>query len=517
MFALVLTFLAIPLFASTVAAEDPPTFVLKWGTLGSDNGQFANPTDIAVDSTGNVYVAEHYNERIQKFNSLGNFLTKWGTLGSGDGQFESPNGVAVDSTGNVYVVEDDINCRIQKFDSAGNFLTKWGAPGSGNGEFGQSKGVAVDSTGNVYVADFLNNRIQKFNNVGNFLTKWGTPGAGNGEFSYPIDVAVDSTGDVYVADYGNYRIQKFDSVGNLLTKWGTPGAGDGEFSYIGGIGVDSTGDVYVADTGNDRIQKFDSVGNFLTKWGTLGAGDGQFDNPGDVAVDSEGNIYVVDEFNHRIQKFGAPGPIKAVLRLPKNIQWKAEAILLDGINTREKYSIPVKEAARFISSNSRFKVTFSDEVFDNPHTYTFYDCYAGLQKCVVVNKGDIDPSIWESVPTRDFYMLLWDTAGNPLLQAGSTWGVSEGVQKGGLNRPYITIPVDPWWYNNEPFEGFSSRAAQIMTHEIINAINAKLEVEPYNCSPLVADPGITYASDYEASRLSKLTDDCYLKYLDVRY
>ena len=423
MFALVLTFLAIPLFASTVAAEDPPTFVLKWGTLGSDNGQFANPTDIAVDSTGNVYVAEHYNERIQKFNSLGNFLTKWGTLGSGDGQFESPNGVAVDSTGNVYVVEDDINCRIQKFDSAGNFLTKWGAPGSGNGEFGQSKGVAVDSTGNVYVADFLNNRIQKFNNVG----------------------------------------------------------------------------------------------NFLTKWGTLGAGDGQFDNPGDVAVDSEGNIYVVDEFNHRIQKFGAPGPIKAVLRLPKNIQWKAEAILLDGINTREKYSIPVKEAARFISSNSRFKVTFSDEVFDNPHTYTFYDCYAGLQKCVVVNKGDIDPSIWESVPTLDFYMLLWDTAGNPPLQAGSTWGVSEGVQKGGLNRPYITIPVDPWWYNNEPFEGFSSRAAQIMTHEIINAINAKLEVEPYNCSPLVADPGITYASDYEASRLSKLTDDCYLKYLDVRY
>ena len=60
-------------------------------------------------------------------------------------------------------------------------------------------------------------------------------------------------------------------------------------------------------------------------------------------------------------------------------------------------------------------------------------------------------------------MLLWDTAGNPPLQAGGTWGVSEGVFKGGLSRPYITIPVDPWWFNNEPFEGFSSRAAQIMT------------------------------------------------------
>ena len=210
----------------------------------------------------------------------------------------------------------------------------------------------------------------------------------------------------------------------------------------------------------------------------------------------------------------SPFSTKAAERLPKNIQWKATAILLDGIDTREKYSIPVKEAVGFISSNSRFKVQFSGEVFDIPHTYTFYDCAAGPQQCVMVNKWDLDPSIWESVPTRDFYMLLWDTAGNPPLQAGGTWGVADGVYKGGLNRPYITIPVDPWWYNNEPFEGFNSRAAQIMTHEIINAINAKLEVNPYNCMPLVADPGITNASEYEASRLSKLTDDCYLKYVE---
>ncbi len=215
----------------------------------------------------------------------------------------------------------------------------------------------------------------------------------------------------------------------------------------------------------------------------------------------------------------SPFSTKAAERLPKNIQWKATAILLDGIDTREKYSIPVKEAVGFISSNSRFKVQFSGEVFDIPHTYTFYDCAAGPQQCVMVNKWDLDPSIWESVPTRDFYMLLWDTAGNPPLQAGGTWGVADGVYngvyKGGLSRPYITIPVDPWWYNNEPFEGFDSRAAQIMTHEIINAISAKLEVAPYNCMPLVADPGITNASEYEASRLSKLTDDCYQKYVEI--
>jgi hypothetical protein len=202
------------------------------------------------------------------------------------------------------------------------------------------------------------------------------------------------------------------------------------------------------------------------------------------------------------------------VRLPKNIHWNATAILLDGIEVREKYLIPVKEAVEFISSNSRFKVQFAVEISDVPHTYTFYYCGADYQQCVLVNKWDLDPFIWDTVPIKDFYMLLWDTAGNPPLLAGGTWGVADGVFKGALNRPYITIPVDPWWYNNEPFEGFSSRAAQIMTHEIINAINAKLEVEPYNCNPLVADPGITYASEYEASRLSKLTDDCYLKYLE---
>ena len=210
----------------------------------------------------------------------------------------------------------------------------------------------------------------------------------------------------------------------------------------------------------------------------------------------------------------SPVCVKAVERLPKNIRWKATAILFDGIDKREKYSIPIKEAVDFISSYSRFKVKFSRKVTDSPHTYTFYDCAEGLQACVLVNQWDIEQVVWDSVPTRDFYMLLWDTAGNPPLLAGGTWGVADGVYKGGLNRPYITIPVDPWWYNNEPFEGFSTRAAQIMTHEIINAINAKLEVEPYNCSPLVADPGITSASAYEASRLSKLTDDCYLKYVE---
>lgn len=89
------------------------------------------------------------------------FETAWGSLGSGDGQFNNPAGIVVDSSGNIFVA-DFYNHRIQKFTSSGVFITKWGSQGSGNGQFDRPEGVAVDSSGNVYVADTYNHRIQKF-------------------------------------------------------------------------------------------------------------------------------------------------------------------------------------------------------------------------------------------------------------------------------------------------------------------------------------------------------------------
>ena len=114
-----------------VQAAETYKFVTNWGSYGTDNGQFSIPNGIAVDSLGNVYVAdgrdEQYrtggNYRVQKFNSDGTFLATWGTYGSGNGQFSNPQGVAVDSSGNVYVTDGrDIymyqsegNYRVQKF------------------------------------------------------------------------------------------------------------------------------------------------------------------------------------------------------------------------------------------------------------------------------------------------------------------------------------------------------------------------------------------------------------------
>ena len=247
----------------SASGSETYVFVTKWGLEGSGDVQFNVPYGVAVDSSGNVYVADKGNNRIQKFSSDGSFLSKWGSYGSGDGQFIIPEGIAVDPSGNVYVV-DELFGWIQKFNSTGTFLTKWRGA-----EFPSQAtillGVATDSSGNIYVADqdYPNSRILKFTSNGTFLAKWGSYGTGDGQFSGPYGVAVDSSGNVFVTEvntiYGkldNYRIQKFNSDGIFMVMWGSNGSGDGQFESPCGVAVDSSGNVFVADTGNNRIQKF---------------------------------------------------------------------------------------------------------------------------------------------------------------------------------------------------------------------------------------------------------------------
>jgi PKD repeat protein len=293
------------------------TFITKWGSPGSGNGEFGcdydsysenGPYGVAMDTAGNVYVADRHNNRIQKFDSSGTFITKWGSYGTGDGEFNKPLGICVDSAGYLYV-SDYWNNRIQKFDSSGTFIEKFVfSQGSGDGQFGLGPdSVAVDSAGNLYVTDPINSRVQKFDSSGTFIAKWGSYGAGIGQLRSPTGIAVDADSNVYVADSLNNRIQEFSSTGTFLTAWGLRGSGDGEFEEPRGIVVDAEGYVYVTDHYNNRIQKFDANGTFITTWGSEPPGDSEFFYPEGVAIDDAGNVYVVDTNNHRIQKFDANG------------------------------------------------------------------------------------------------------------------------------------------------------------------------------------------------------------------
>jgi len=297
----------------------------EWGKSGGGPGvglgEFLAPSGVAVDGSGNVYVTDSAHHRVQKLNPSTNAWSEWkkngAGMGNGLGEFNSPFGVAIDASGDMYVA-DSGNHRIQKLSGDANAWSQWGAttPDSGSlpGEFLLPLGVAVDGSLNVYVADGGNNRIQKLNLSTNTWSAWGTAsgdsGTDLGEFTAPMGVAVDGIGNMYVADFGNHRIQKLTLSSNAWSEWGAPGGGWGgglgEFFMPTGIAVDGSGNAYVADSGNHRIQKLTLSTSTWSEWkksdGGPGNGGGEFNNPSGVAIDGIGNVYVADSGNHRIQK-----------------------------------------------------------------------------------------------------------------------------------------------------------------------------------------------------------------------
>ena len=328
--------------------------------------QFLQPSNVAVDGAGSVYVSDRGNSTIRKITPIG---TNWavstiaGLAGStrnadgtnGEARFSNPSGVAVDTNGIVYVA-DKINCTIRKLTPIG---TDWivttiagraGIPGeldgtNGNAHFDSPQGPAVDAAGRIHVADWGGNRVRMITPSG---TNWVVRTIAS--LNQPSGVAVDSANNLFVTEQGSHVIRKISPVG---TNWvvttiagmaGVPGSADGtngsaQFNSPGGLAVDTVGNVFVADLNTDTIRKVAPVG---TNWvvttiggvaGRAGSLDGKgsaarFWWPNGIAVDALGNLLVADFFNNKIRR-GRPIELPSLNLLgdrgPAVISWQTSA------------------------------------------------------------------------------------------------------------------------------------------------------------------------------------------------
>jgi len=325
------------------------------------NAQLATPEGVEVDSSDNIYIVDTGNHCIRRINTLGIITT---IAGTGTGGFTGDNGpatsaninmpreIALDSSGNIYIA-DSANNRVRKLtlQTNGTYIISTiagtGTAGStgDNGPartatFDYPSGVAVDSSGNIYISDSNNNRIRKVDTTGKITTVAGSNNIGyftgnNGlatsaSLNSPRGLAVDSSGNIYIAEAVNNSIRKLTLQTNgtyiisIVAGTGTAGfSGDdgpatsATLYFPTGIAIDSSLNIYISDNNNNCIRKVDSAGiittvagsNFLSTY--TGIPSDNNTNPTDinlrirprgVAVDSSGNIYIADTVNNRIRK-----------------------------------------------------------------------------------------------------------------------------------------------------------------------------------------------------------------------
>jgi uncharacterized repeat protein (TIGR01451 family) len=315
------------------------------------NAQLYTPNGVAVDSLGNVYIADSNNERIRKVSTSGVITTiagsgAYGYVGDGgpatSAQFSYPTAVAVDSAGTLYIA-DTFNYRIREVNAAGIITTVAGNGTAGYAGDGAAAGsaeiqyvynVAVDAGGNLYIADENNNRVRKVDTSGTITTVAGTGtccysgdgGAATGaRLAYPYGVALDTVGNLYIADTSDNRIRKVDTAGFITTVAGNGGYGfsgdDGtaiaaQLASPKGVAVDASGNLYISDSGAARIRKV--AGGIITTLvgGAVNDGGfavfGQLNQPSGVARDNAGNTYIADTSNNRVRKVTAAGTIATV-------------------------------------------------------------------------------------------------------------------------------------------------------------------------------------------------------------
>ncbi|PHS12975.1 MAG: hypothetical protein COA78_07400 [Blastopirellula sp.] len=234
------------------------SFVRSWQIPEFYRGR---PSGLSINNDGNLLVADTHYNRMLIYTPDGRRLDKQtigGEEGNGPGQFGFVTDAVQDSKGNYYIAEYGEYDRIQKFDSDGNYLFEWGSHGTEPGEFVRPQNLTIDENDMIWVADACNHRIQVFDATGSeakLVKIWGELGSETGKLSYPYDLVLDGKGHVYIVEYGNHRVQKFTLDGESLGAWGIYGRSEGKLNNPWALVLDRKGRVHVLDSNNHRVQR----------------------------------------------------------------------------------------------------------------------------------------------------------------------------------------------------------------------------------------------------------------------
>jgi tripartite motif-containing protein 71 len=309
----------------------PPVFQSTLGASGAGELQFSDPVGDAVDASGDTWVADTGNNRIEELSAAGKYLKAFGKAGSGAGQLSKPAAVAVSPVNSFVYVADVGNHRIDVFTQAGVFVEAFGwdvassggtpsmqdcsttsgcyqgASGTGLGQLTEPDGIAIDANGNVFVTDRANDRVEEYPASKTVIGQFGSAGAGSGQFTHPVGITIVE-GELFIADSGNNRIEEVSPSGAYLGQFGEHGSSSGELNepqYL--AGNPSTGNLYVSDTGNHRIVEFTPAGRYLTEFGSVGTGKAEFETPEGVAISASGELRIVDETESRLSMWQPQG------------------------------------------------------------------------------------------------------------------------------------------------------------------------------------------------------------------
>jgi RHS repeat-associated protein len=242
------------------------------------SGQFGRPVGVTIDASGNVWVADEVDNRLDEFKENGEFIKEFGVEGKEAGKIKQPVGLAYDN-GNLYVTEA-ANQRVQEFSTAGSSVRTFGSEGTGNGQFKIPYAITAGPTSGVlYVTDRENDRVQEFTATGHFLSSFGSKGKGNGQFELPTGVAASASEDLYVSDHNNQRVQEWTGPSPRITKYAYDA--NGNLETLTDPNGNKTKYVYDADNELTKIEE---------PQGT--ATESEYNSMGQIKSETDGNKHI---------------------------------------------------------------------------------------------------------------------------------------------------------------------------------------------------------------------------------